>query len=267
MWYFFSESSPPPCSHEDLSDNFRGQYRKYTNEKVELHTILLSLCVECWFSRDSRTRFHPVNKVIWTLLCFIRLIFPNGLPVKYSIVTIMRVRRTTKKDRWYLWQIFDQSGTSQVGESSFYISIALKYSFGDEVQSLVLRQCLDQADIDRGWRRQEDHGVFLPGSAEEHSPLHVQEPRPARPFRPPVAQAERFCAEQHCLHLHGLQAYREETDWRERRRGPRRAHGHHHASGERTARRRMVFSLTYRLIYVFHMRYLVICQVSMRIMP
>ncbi|XP_010793838.1 collagen alpha-1(XIX) chain [Notothenia coriiceps] len=41
-------------------------------------------------------------------------IFPNGLSSEYSLVTIFRVRRTTKKDRWYLWQIFDQSGDSQV---------------------------------------------------------------------------------------------------------------------------------------------------------
>uniref|UniRef100_A0A3P9QGY8 Thrombospondin-like N-terminal domain-containing protein n=1 Tax=Poecilia reticulata TaxID=8081 RepID=A0A3P9QGY8_POERE len=41
-------------------------------------------------------------------------IFPDGLSNEYSLVTIFRVRRTTKKDRWYLWQIFDQSGSSQV---------------------------------------------------------------------------------------------------------------------------------------------------------
>ncbi|CAG6017449.1 unnamed protein product, partial [Menidia menidia] len=43
-----------------------------------------------------------------------KLIFPNGLSSEYSLVCIFRVRRTTKKDRWYLWQIFDQSGGSQV---------------------------------------------------------------------------------------------------------------------------------------------------------
>uniref|UniRef100_A0A4W6EFW2 Thrombospondin-like N-terminal domain-containing protein n=1 Tax=Lates calcarifer TaxID=8187 RepID=A0A4W6EFW2_LATCA len=43
-----------------------------------------------------------------------KLIFPNGISSEYSLVTIFRVRRTTKKDRWYLWQIFDQSGGSQV---------------------------------------------------------------------------------------------------------------------------------------------------------
>uniref|UniRef100_A0A3Q2U6H9 Collagen alpha-1(XVI) chain n=1 Tax=Fundulus heteroclitus TaxID=8078 RepID=A0A3Q2U6H9_FUNHE len=43
-----------------------------------------------------------------------KLIFPDGLSSEYSLASIFRVRRTTKKDRWYLWQIFDQSGSSQV---------------------------------------------------------------------------------------------------------------------------------------------------------
>uniref|UniRef100_A0A8D3A1U9 Thrombospondin-like N-terminal domain-containing protein n=1 Tax=Scophthalmus maximus TaxID=52904 RepID=A0A8D3A1U9_SCOMX len=43
-----------------------------------------------------------------------KFVFPNGLSSEYSLVAIFRVRRTTKKDRWYLWQIFDQSGGSQV---------------------------------------------------------------------------------------------------------------------------------------------------------
>ncbi|KAF7663556.1 hypothetical protein LDENG_00206510 [Lucifuga dentata] len=43
-----------------------------------------------------------------------KLIFPNGLSNEYSLVTILRLRKTTKKDRWYLWQIFDQSGGTQV---------------------------------------------------------------------------------------------------------------------------------------------------------
>ncbi|XP_078145044.1 collagen alpha-1(XIX) chain-like [Centroberyx gerrardi] len=41
-------------------------------------------------------------------------IFPNGLSSEYSLVTIFRLRKTTKKDRWFLWQIFNQSGGTQV---------------------------------------------------------------------------------------------------------------------------------------------------------
>ncbi|XP_037549456.1 collagen alpha-1(XIX) chain [Nematolebias whitei] len=43
-----------------------------------------------------------------------KLIFPDGFSSEYSLVSIFRVRRTTKKDRWYLWQIFDKSRSSQV---------------------------------------------------------------------------------------------------------------------------------------------------------
>ncbi|XP_055757588.1 collagen alpha-1(XIX) chain [Salvelinus fontinalis] len=42
------------------------------------------------------------------------LVFPNGLSSEYSLVTTFRLRKTTKKDRWYLWQIFDQTGGTQV---------------------------------------------------------------------------------------------------------------------------------------------------------
>lgn len=61
-------------------------------------------------------------------MVFFRLIFPNGLSSEYSIVTIIRVRRTTKKGRWYLWQVFDRSGGSQVGLASFlYRHISFQY--------------------------------------------------------------------------------------------------------------------------------------------
>ncbi|MGH0169681.1 UNVERIFIED_CONTAM: hypothetical protein FKN15_076159 [Acipenser sinensis] len=43
-----------------------------------------------------------------------RLVFPNGLPNEYSLVATFRLRRTTKKERWYLWQIADKNGSPQV---------------------------------------------------------------------------------------------------------------------------------------------------------
>uniref|UniRef100_A0AAY4BPJ2 Thrombospondin-like N-terminal domain-containing protein n=2 Tax=Denticeps clupeoides TaxID=299321 RepID=A0AAY4BPJ2_9TELE len=42
------------------------------------------------------------------------LVFPDGLPNEYSLVATFRLRKTTKKDRWYLWQIFDKTGSNQV---------------------------------------------------------------------------------------------------------------------------------------------------------
>lgn len=91
------------------------------------------------------------------------------------------------------------------------------------------------AVVHRGRRGQKDGGVLLPGPAEEHPPLHFQEPWPPRPLWSPVAQAEHFCAEQHSVHLHGLQALGEKADRREGRRWPHRAHAHHHTGGGWTA--------------------------------
>lgn len=82
-----------------------------------------------------------------------------------------------------------------------------------------------------GRRWEKDGGVLLPGPAEEHPPLHFQEPWPPRPLWSSVAQAEHFCAEQHSVHLHGLQALGEKADRREGRHWPHRAHTHHHTGG------------------------------------
>uniref|UniRef100_A0A3B3RLH3 Thrombospondin-like N-terminal domain-containing protein n=1 Tax=Paramormyrops kingsleyae TaxID=1676925 RepID=A0A3B3RLH3_9TELE len=42
------------------------------------------------------------------------LVFPNGLPSEFSLAATFRLRKTTKKDRWYLWQISDASGAPQM---------------------------------------------------------------------------------------------------------------------------------------------------------
>ncbi|KAK1792719.1 hypothetical protein P4O66_012642 [Electrophorus voltai] len=43
-----------------------------------------------------------------------RLVFPRGLSREYSLVAKFRLRKTTRKDRWFLWQVLDQAGDSQV---------------------------------------------------------------------------------------------------------------------------------------------------------
>ncbi|XP_051507748.1 collagen alpha-1(XIX) chain [Myxocyprinus asiaticus] len=41
-------------------------------------------------------------------------VFPKGLSHEYSIISTFRLRKTTKKDRWFLLQIFDKGGDTQV---------------------------------------------------------------------------------------------------------------------------------------------------------
>ncbi|KAF5929859.1 hypothetical protein HPG69_002584 [Diceros bicornis minor] len=41
-------------------------------------------------------------------------IFPKGLPEEYAIATTFRVRRSTKKERWFLWQVLNQQNMPQV---------------------------------------------------------------------------------------------------------------------------------------------------------
>uniref|UniRef100_A0A8C1WG77 Collagen alpha-1(XVI) chain n=1 Tax=Cyprinus carpio TaxID=7962 RepID=A0A8C1WG77_CYPCA len=41
-------------------------------------------------------------------------VFPDGLSHEYSIIATFRLRKTTKKNRWFVLQIFDKGGDTQV---------------------------------------------------------------------------------------------------------------------------------------------------------
>ncbi|XP_067840058.1 collagen alpha-1(XIX) chain [Heptranchias perlo] len=48
------------------------------------------------------------------LINYARQVFPKGLPEEFSFVATFRLKRTTKKERWCIWQITDQSGNVKV---------------------------------------------------------------------------------------------------------------------------------------------------------
>ncbi|CAL8359729.1 unnamed protein product [Boreogadus saida] len=84
------------------------------------------------------------------------LVFPNGLPSEYSFVTLYRLRRTTKKDRWFLWQIFDQTGGTQVSLVVDGAKRAVEFSF-QGLQKNALRYTFKGRDLhalfDRQWHK------------------------------------------------------------------------------------------------------------------
>ncbi|VFV39821.1 Hypothetical predicted protein [Lynx pardinus] len=41
-------------------------------------------------------------------------IFPKGLPDEYAIAAVFRVRRSTKKERWFLWQVLNLQNLPQI---------------------------------------------------------------------------------------------------------------------------------------------------------
>ncbi|TEA33790.1 hypothetical protein DBR06_SOUSAS10110004, partial [Sousa chinensis] len=41
-------------------------------------------------------------------------VFPKGLPEEFAIAAVFRVRRSTKKERWFLWQVLNQQNMPQV---------------------------------------------------------------------------------------------------------------------------------------------------------
>lgn len=46
---------------------------------------------------------------------FHRNVFPQGLPDEYAFVTTFKFRKTSRREDWYLWQVYDKYGIPQVG--------------------------------------------------------------------------------------------------------------------------------------------------------
>lgn len=49
------------------------------------------------------------------MLSLCRDVFPQGLPDEYAFVTTFKFRKTSRREDWYLWQVFDKYGIPQVG--------------------------------------------------------------------------------------------------------------------------------------------------------
>lgn len=56
-----------------------------------------------------------VHVNINNVLLFCRDVFPQGLPDEYAFVTTFKFRKTSRREDWYLWQVFDKYGIPQVG--------------------------------------------------------------------------------------------------------------------------------------------------------
>ncbi|KAK0133657.1 Collagen alpha-1(XIX) chain [Merluccius polli] len=84
------------------------------------------------------------------------LVFSHGLPSEYSFVTIFRLRRTTKKDRWFLWHIFDQTGGTQVSVVVDGAKRVVEFSF-QGLQKNTLHYTFKSRDLhalfDRQWHK------------------------------------------------------------------------------------------------------------------
>lgn len=97
----------PPLKLEDKWHTNVNLHRAFTGfdlaEKFLLRKGTVTDSDTPLFRLGSKPLFKPTESV-----------FPNGLSHEYSIVATFRIRKTTKKDRWFVLQIFDKGGTSQV---------------------------------------------------------------------------------------------------------------------------------------------------------
>ncbi|KAL7855496.1 hypothetical protein AOLI_G00191000 [Acnodon oligacanthus] len=98
-------SCPPLKLEERWHTNMSG-HREFTGFDLAEKFLLRKGAV-----MDDRPLFRLGSK---PLIKDTELVFPGGLSHEYSLVTTFRLRKTTKKDRWFLWQTLDRAGNSQV---------------------------------------------------------------------------------------------------------------------------------------------------------
>ncbi|KAJ8359966.1 hypothetical protein SKAU_G00164910 [Synaphobranchus kaupii] len=101
---------------DDSCPTLRMEESRFVQRLKSLHEITgFDLTEKFLLRKGTVTEDRPSFRLGSTpLIRSTEFVFPNGLPGEYSVVAIFRLRKTTKKDRWYLWQISDQSGGTQV---------------------------------------------------------------------------------------------------------------------------------------------------------
>ncbi|XP_038134858.1 collagen alpha-1(XXII) chain-like isoform X2 [Cyprinodon tularosa] len=83
-------------------------------------------------------------------------VFPQGLPDEYAFVTTFKFRKTSRREDWYLWQIFDKYGIPQVSIRLDGENKAVEYNAvgltKDAVRSVFKNPEVDNL-FDRNWHK------------------------------------------------------------------------------------------------------------------
>ncbi|KAG9355466.1 hypothetical protein JZ751_000304 [Albula glossodonta] len=83
-------------------------------------------------------------------------VFPQGLPDEYAFVTTFKFRKTSRREDWYLWQIFDKYGIPQVSIRLDGENKAVEYNAvgltKDAVRAVFKNQEVDNL-FDRNWHK------------------------------------------------------------------------------------------------------------------
>uniref|UniRef100_A0A3Q2YNV9 VWFA domain-containing protein n=1 Tax=Hippocampus comes TaxID=109280 RepID=A0A3Q2YNV9_HIPCM len=89
---------------------------------------------------------RPIFVLFQSVLAFRRDVFPQGLPDEYAFVTTFKFRKTSRREDWYLWQIFDKYGIPQAVE---YNAVGLTK---DAVRAVFRNSEVDNL-FDRNWHK------------------------------------------------------------------------------------------------------------------
>uniref|UniRef100_A0A673AIA9 Thrombospondin-like N-terminal domain-containing protein n=1 Tax=Sphaeramia orbicularis TaxID=375764 RepID=A0A673AIA9_9TELE len=110
-------------------------------------TTVLHVHCTLWF-------FHSVSNN--NVLLFHRDVFPQGLPDEYAFVTTFKFRKTSRREDWYLWQVYDKYGIPQVSIRLDGENKAVEYNAvgltKDAVRAVFKNPEVDNL-FDRSWHK------------------------------------------------------------------------------------------------------------------
>uniref|UniRef100_A0A667XRH9 VWFA domain-containing protein n=1 Tax=Myripristis murdjan TaxID=586833 RepID=A0A667XRH9_9TELE len=111
----------------------KSPVRLQANTSLTLHTTRSFLKCIVYVTNEHMLLFH-------------RDVFPQGLPDEYAFVTTFKFRKTSRREDWYLWQVFDKYGIPQAVE---YNAVGLTK---DAVRAVFKNPEVDNL-FDRNWHK------------------------------------------------------------------------------------------------------------------
>uniref|UniRef100_A0A671USY4 Collagen type XXII alpha 1 chain n=1 Tax=Sparus aurata TaxID=8175 RepID=A0A671USY4_SPAAU len=138
-------------------DRFKPNSTSYGLEKVPGFDLMKYFNVrDVLGTRDDDGQSSYVRLGTMPIVQQTEDVFPQGLPDEYAFVTTFKFRKTSKREDWYLWQVYDKYGIPQVSIRLDGENKAVEYNAvgltKDAVRAVFKNPDVDNL-FDRSWHK------------------------------------------------------------------------------------------------------------------
>uniref|UniRef100_A0A4W6CGM3 Collagen type XXII alpha 1 chain n=1 Tax=Lates calcarifer TaxID=8187 RepID=A0A4W6CGM3_LATCA len=138
-------------------DRFKPNSTSYGLEEVPGFDLMEYFNVrDILGTRDDESQSSYVRLGTMPIVQQTEDVFPQGLPDEYAFVTTFKFRKTSRREDWYLWQVFDKYGIPQVSIRLDGENKAVEYNAvgltKDAVRAVFKNPEVDNL-FDRNWHK------------------------------------------------------------------------------------------------------------------